>query len=114
MATPTFNQAGQIEDVGMPRLQFYSCFNTFCRKIKISLSHGIDTQVCPSCSFFWVSYSDFVHLVECESGFIRLTSSQRSEEHTSELQSRGHLVCRLLLEKKNKQCSAASYIYASV
>src|SRR2546422_7174051 len=32
----------------------------------------------------------------------------RSEEHTSELQSRLHLVCRLLLEKKkknNKQCS---------
>src|SRR5690625_5380720 len=26
---------------------------------------------------------------------------RRSEEHTSELQSRGHLVCRLLLEKKN-------------
>src|SRR5690625_6674067 len=25
----------------------------------------------------------------------------RSEEHTSELQSRGHLVCRLLLEKQN-------------
>src|SRR5207253_8380149 len=29
-------------------------------------------------------------------------STYRSEEHTSELQSRGHLVCRLLLEKKNK------------
>src|SRR5437660_7347400 len=29
------------------------------------------------------------------------TRLQRSEEHTSELQSRGHLVCRLLLEKKN-------------
>src|SRR2546429_2513809 len=28
--------------------------------------------------------------------------STRSEEHTSELQSRLHLVCRLLLEKKNK------------
>src|SRR3712207_8720171 len=27
---------------------------------------------------------------------------QRSEEHTSELQSRQYLVCRLLLEKKNK------------
>src|SRR5690625_5441135 len=26
--------------------------------------------------------------------------ARRSEEHTSELQSRGHLVCRLLLEKK--------------
>src|SRR5437870_10098595 len=30
-------------------------------------------------------------------------SSRRSEEHTSELQSRGHLVCRLLLEKKKKK-----------
>src|SRR5690625_6191821 len=28
--------------------------------------------------------------------------SKRSEEHTSELQSRGHLVCRLLLEKKKQ------------
>src|SRR5437870_9135347 len=28
--------------------------------------------------------------------------AQRSEEHTSELQSRGHLVCRLLLEKKKQ------------
>src|SRR5690625_6813359 len=30
------------------------------------------------------------------------TAEIRSEEHTSELQSRGHLVCRLLLETKNK------------
>src|SRR2546422_1402360 len=30
-------------------------------------------------------------------------SSRRSEEHTSELQSRLHLVCRLLLEKKKKR-----------
>src|SRR5690625_6668790 len=29
------------------------------------------------------------------------TKQHRSEEHTSELQSRGQLVCRLLLEKKN-------------
>src|SRR5439155_10814989 len=29
------------------------------------------------------------------------TTCTRSEEHTSELQSRGHLVCPLLLEKKN-------------
>src|SRR5439155_8785358 len=28
------------------------------------------------------------------------SAAMRSEEHTSELQSRGHLVCRLLLEKK--------------
>src|SRR2546422_1577996 len=32
---------------------------------------------------------------------------RRSEEHTSELQSRLHLVCRLLLEKK-KECTAST------
>src|SRR2546429_6501930 len=32
----------------------------------------------------------------------RQSSKPRSEEHTSELQSRLHLVCRLLLEKKKK------------
>src|SRR5690625_6584557 len=32
--------------------------------------------------------------------FVGSASRSRSEEHTSELQSRGHLVCRLLLEKK--------------
>src|SRR2546422_1799688 len=33
----------------------------------------------------------------------RLRTHVRSEEHTSELQSRLHLVCRLLLEKKKKK-----------
>src|SRR5690625_6456767 len=33
----------------------------------------------------------------------KLDASKRSEEHTSELQSRGQLVCRLLLEKNNKK-----------
>src|SRR5207253_8998053 len=36
----------------------------------------------------------------------------RSEEHTSELQSRGQLVCRLLLEKKNKQQRGAPAVDA--
>src|SRR3989442_8885280 len=35
------------------------------------------------------------------------SSRRRSEEHTSELQSRPHLVCRLLLEKKKQQGFAA-------
>src|SRR3712207_8676591 len=37
----------------------------------------------------------------------------RSEEHTSELQSRQYLVCRLLLEKKNRRSSSLfrSYTY---
>src|SRR5437870_8284777 len=36
---------------------------------------------------------------------------RRSEEHTSELQSRGHLVCRLLLEKKKKKRHNYNYEY---
>src|SRR5947199_2216795 len=42
-----------------------------------------------------------------EAGMIKHGSKMimpRSEEHTSELQSLRHLVCRLLLEKKKKRC----------
>src|SRR5437660_9363330 len=42
-----------------------------------------------ACASFW--------MVDKRAG-VRIAT--RSEEHTSELQSRGHLVCRLLLEKK--------------
>src|SRR2546422_7120314 len=48
-----------------------------------------------------------IHLFPAGEGFQRLrpwpAHSHRSEEHTSELQSRLHLVCRLLLEKKKKK-----------
>src|SRR5256885_4034700 len=45
-----------------------------------------------------------IRLVVChpDSAEIRLAVRRRSEEHTSELQSPCNLVCRLLLEKKNK------------
>src|SRR5690625_2387699 len=42
--------------------------------------------------------------------FIPVHMPIRSEEHTSELQSRGHLVCRLLLEKKKTRKRRASYM----
>src|SRR2546429_237852 len=51
-------------------------------------------------------------LAELKSGAPGGTSSgtaRRSEEHTSELQSRLHLVCRLLLEKKKNQRSRNIY-----
>src|SRR5258708_29664883 len=38
-----------------------------------------------------------------KSGIKKFCNSSRSEEHTSELQSPDHLVCRLLLEKKKKK-----------
>src|SRR5690625_6665499 len=37
--------------------------------------------------------------------------ADRSEEHTSELQSRGHLVCRLLLEKKKGRAKYLKLLY---
>src|SRR3712207_9026188 len=51
----------------------------------------------PSCSPLTISRSS------AESATFHTTP--RSEEHTSELQSRQYLVCRLLLEKKNQQGS---------
>src|SRR2546422_3715016 len=40
--------------------------------------------------------------------------AERSEEHTSELQSRLHLVCRLLLEKKKKQSMTSTHRTATL
>src|SRR5262245_62215822 len=45
--------------------------------------------------------SSFGHAQSC-TGCLASTQFVRSEEHTSELQSLRHLVCRLLLEKKKK------------
>src|SRR3712207_7121767 len=41
-------------------------------------------------------------LLERGRAALDVRAGERSEEHTSELQSRQYLVCRLLLEKKNK------------
>src|SRR5690554_7409148 len=55
--------------------------------------------------------ASFFESVQCEGRnreFVWATGTyRRSEEHTSELQSRPHLVCRLLLEKK-KHCPKAT------
>src|SRR2546422_2511922 len=48
------------------------------------------------------------HQVE-EEVYAHSESESRSEEHTSELQSRLHLVCRLLLEKKKKKNKTLSF-----
>src|SRR2546429_5089698 len=44
-----------------------------------------------------------------EPSFCVRREMKRSEEHTSELQSRLHLVCRLLLEKKKNQITKSYY-----
>src|SRR5690606_39633743 len=52
----------------------------------------------------WISSGSSAVLMNCR----RYTFSIRSEEHTSELQSRENLVCRLLLEQKNKQAQRSN------
>src|SRR5947209_15467531 len=47
----------------------------------------------------------FLQELERRLGHQLAPAGARSEEHTSELQSRQYLVCRLLLEKKNQQSS---------
>src|SRR3712207_8515144 len=42
-------------------------------------------------------------------GTLIIASAVRSEEHTSELQSRQYLVCRLMLEKKKKHLTSSTY-----
>src|ERR1039458_3278070 len=42
---------------------------------------------------------------ECRLEIIKTTGDKRSEEHTSELQSLRHLVCRLLLEKRKEHAA---------
>src|SRR3989442_9761621 len=53
----------------------------------------------PSCTT--AGTSSAIHRHPTRTGCARSSDDVRSEEHTSELQSRPHLVCRLLLEKKN-------------
>src|SRR2546429_4763885 len=55
-------------------------------------------------------------LARIEDGAVRLftrNGKDRSEEHTSELQSRLHLVCRLLLEKKKKTIESSISLHST-
>src|SRR5690625_1852615 len=58
---------------------------------------------------FTSSHKEVVDLLRQRSRpYLFSNTLARSEEHTSELQSRGHLVCRLLLEKKNSNMHTMS------
>src|SRR2546422_8333396 len=48
------------------------------------------------------------HAHDC---LVCIGTQSRSEEHTSELQSRLHLVCRLLLEKKKKMIAKTGHVH---
>src|SRR5207253_3872686 len=61
---------------------------------------GIQSN-CPELMVIRLAHLHFCHPIKNFAG-IKI-AKDRSEEHTSELQSRGHLVCRLQLEKKTRR-----------
>src|SRR5690606_6072675 len=70
--------------------------------IEILLTQGwLHHALCIKCSTASVVGPD--KLGHCSAFSLMVMVDNRSEEHTSELQSRENLVCRLLLEKKKKQ-----------
>src|SRR2546422_1755387 len=79
-----------------PRSTLFPYTTLFRSVVEVALLHAtlVDRDLAPQCG------REAVH---------------RSEEHTSELQSRLHLVCRLLLEKKKKKYILSHYsIHAQI
>src|SRR5690554_7249832 len=70
--------------------------------LKTSLGCTIELLIVPTDTTSW-SITRFVVFKKATTKASLSYISSRSEEHTSELQSRPHLVCRLLLEKKKKK-----------
>src|SRR5204862_1731939 len=86
-----------------PTTQYRHCWKLctteswFPQSSKTTTSIETQTRPGPRCS--------------CASPILTPASTTRSEEHTSELQSRRDLVCRLLLEKKNKKIKTLVPLY---
>src|SRR5690625_6960877 len=85
----------------------------YCLSLHDALPISIDTFA------FCTHASSALRRIHAEPGnLLRANSAdgpctdQRSEEHTSELQSRGHLVCRLLLQKKKKKLLCSHILYS--
>src|SRR2546429_7073196 len=71
------------------------------RAADLDRADAVLARIIPSGSLEQIIYRvDALHRLEDRG--VRVMNSPRSEEHTSELQSRLHLVCRLLLEKKKQ------------
>src|SRR5438876_8411210 len=77
-----------------------STFQNFQRERELTLTHSAELLAdLPNLRALMTTQHDAT-IQDASSDLWRLA---RSEEHTSELQSPVHLVCRLLLEKKNKK-----------
>src|SRR5690625_5826477 len=84
-----------VTDAGKPAITAYQVIAESAHHslVDIELETGRTHQI-------RVHFSAIGHALAGDDLYGGSTEKIRSEEHTSELQSRGHLVCRLLLEKK--------------
>src|SRR3989442_5440650 len=81
-----------------PRSTLFPYTTLFRSRFIGSLAQSAQAQAA-----YAVGYTELFSFITWTSvGLMGENSSVRSEEHTSELQSRPHIVCRLLLEKKNR------------
>src|SRR3712207_9012469 len=76
----------------LPRIELIKPSHVICKNTVTSMQAGI--------VYGYIGQVDYI-VSKIKQEMIQL--GERSEEHTSELQSRQYLVCRLLLEKKKKE-----------
>src|SRR3712207_7303265 len=86
-----------------PRSTLFPYTTLFRSMIERMLSHHQVPHVRVPVGIGEQTADDVLHLVLNRMSYENEASAARSEEHTSELQSRQYLVCRLLLEKKKQK-----------
>src|SRR5690554_7500821 len=84
---------------GVNIMEFCKAFNAKTQGVEPGLPTPVIITVYSDRSFTFETKSTPAAVLLMKAAGVK---GGRSEEHTSELQSRPHLVCRLLLEKKNK------------
>src|SRR3712207_6967013 len=99
-----FQAEDGIRDIGVTGVQ--TCALPIFFNIFVTIFQSFNSCIlccCRSthyCILMYLFHSIYKYFIS--TNITHSPSSHRSEEHTSELQSRQYLVCRLLLEKKNK------------
>src|SRR3712207_7904528 len=100
-----FTVPGDVVDLQVRKKKHHYCEAEVIRFIKKSDVRAVPMcghfGVCGGCKWQNLPYEEQLKAKQ-QQVFDQLSRIGRSEEHTSELQSRQYLVCRLLLEKKNK------------
>src|SRR3712207_8487413 len=86
-------------------------YTTLFRSAARLRQHAVHRSVMPTSRMTRPHFSCSARMCAPNASGVVVQISMRSEEHTSELQSRQYLVCRLLLEKKKHIFTTTSFTY---